>query len=470
MAGHRWMGLFVAALIVVGAVGAFAGTRSAPFGQVTGSEPSLRAQLAVAGRNRPFRVLLICFVVQSVGIAVVLAGVDYFAGQILRDPQTGTTVLFACFIGPALLVMPLWSRVGARLGKRAGLVRASLLLAVPALALAAAPLLPAVAVYLLVALMGCGYAGQQVFALAMLPDCISYDTARTGRRQAGVFTGLWTAGETFGLALGPGIFGLVLQLTGYVSSSTGAAAVQSDDGAARGADRFHRAPGTAGRGGGAAAARLRPHRRTARQPPNRRRPCGRRPKGRSRMVEALPAQGVPADQVLDEIRGMRAADRPTHGGRLFAYVYDPAVPGLDELARSAHALSAHVNGLDPTAFPSLLAMENALVGAAADAARRRPRHHRAGCRRQRHQRRHRVADPGGEDRPGRPAGDHRAAPGRPGHRPRRLRQGRPLPGARPGPGAGLAGHPAPRPGRHRRRDHAPTPCWSPAPRPRTRTA
>ena len=44
----------------------------------------------------------------------------------------------------------------------------------------------------------------------MLPDCIAYDTARTGRRQAGVFTGLWTAGETLGLALGPGIYALVL--------------------------------------------------------------------------------------------------------------------------------------------------------------------------------------------------------------------------------------------------------------------
>ncbi|WP_238448177.1 aminotransferase class V-fold PLP-dependent enzyme [Micromonospora sp. 4G55] len=75
--------------------------------------------------------------------------------------------------------------------------------------------------------------------------------------------------------------------------------------------------------------------------------------------------GVPAEQVLAEIRELRALDRPTHGGRLFAYVYDPAVPGLDELAAAAHAGSAHVNGLDPTAFPSLLAMENALVGAAA---------------------------------------------------------------------------------------------------------
>ncbi|MCW3820385.1 aminotransferase class V-fold PLP-dependent enzyme [Micromonospora sp. DR5-3] len=80
---------------------------------------------------------------------------------------------------------------------------------------------------------------------------------------------------------------------------------------------------------------------------------------------ALPVEGVPADRVLAEIRALRAADRPTHGGRLFAYVYDPGVAGLDELARAAYAESAHVNGLDPTAFPSLLAMENALVGAAA---------------------------------------------------------------------------------------------------------
>ncbi|HEX5596752.1 MAG TPA: aminotransferase class V-fold PLP-dependent enzyme [Micromonosporaceae bacterium] len=83
------------------------------------------------------------------------------------------------------------------------------------------------------------------------------------------------------------------------------------------------------------------------------------------MVEALPPRGVPAAQVLNEVRGLRGADRPTHGGRLFAYVYDPGVPGLDDLAMSAYALSAHVNGLDPAAFPSLLAMENALVGAAA---------------------------------------------------------------------------------------------------------
>ena len=83
------------------------------------------------------------------------------------------------------------------------------------------------------------------------------------------------------------------------------------------------------------------------------------------MFEALPDKGVPGEEILDELRELRRADLPTHGGRLFAYVYDPALDGLDDLARAAHAISAHVNGLDPTAFPSLLAMENSLVAAAA---------------------------------------------------------------------------------------------------------
>src|SRR3981189_568610 len=82
-------------------------------------------------------------------------------------------------------------------------------------------------------------------------------------------------------------------------------------------------------------------------------------------LSALPAEGIAAERVLAEIQELRGADLPTHGGRLVACVYDPAVPGLDDLTASAYALSAHVNGLNPTVFPSLLTMENALVGAAA---------------------------------------------------------------------------------------------------------
>jgi glutamate/tyrosine decarboxylase-like PLP-dependent enzyme len=82
-------------------------------------------------------------------------------------------------------------------------------------------------------------------------------------------------------------------------------------------------------------------------------------------MNALAEHGIPAEQVLADLRHLREQDLPTHGGRLFAYVYDPGLVGLDDLAAAAHKLSTHVNGLDPTAFPSLLAMENDLVGWAA---------------------------------------------------------------------------------------------------------
>jgi glycoside/pentoside/hexuronide:cation symporter, GPH family len=225
LTGHRWAGAFVGALIVVGTLGVFFGTRTAESHTAPDQEPSLRAQLRVAAANASFRALLLCYVAQAAGIGTMLAGVQYFADHVIGQ-ESGATFLFAAFVGPALLVMPLWTRVGARHGKLRGLVTASLLFAAGALVLLASPVLPPTAVYLVVAAVGSGYAGQQVFALAMLPDLIEGDTVRTGRRQAGVFTGLWTAGETFGLALGPGIYALVLQLFGYVSSSTGEAAAQ----------------------------------------------------------------------------------------------------------------------------------------------------------------------------------------------------------------------------------------------------
>jgi Na+/melibiose symporter-like transporter len=74
-------------------------------------------------------------------------------------------------------------------------------------------------VYVATAVVGLGYAGCQVFPMAMLPDAAAVDARRTGENRTGVYTGVWTAGETLGLALGPGIYALVLAAGGYLSSS-----------------------------------------------------------------------------------------------------------------------------------------------------------------------------------------------------------------------------------------------------------
>lgn len=66
--------------------------------------------------------------------------------------------------------------------------------------------------------------------------------------------------------------------------------------------------------------------------------------------------------VLARLRRMRAGDAPTHGGRVLSYVYDSGLEELDELADAAARIARPLNGLDPTVFPSIAAMERDVIG------------------------------------------------------------------------------------------------------------
>jgi len=224
--GYRGVGLFVGSLILLGTAGAWWGTRNTPMSRAATAGGSLRDQLRVVAASPHFRVLLLVFVLQALATGAMLAGVDYVA-RVLLGGGAASSVLFVCFVAPALLVTPLWQRVGEARGKRTGYLWGSLLL----LAGAAATLLTAQvglgAAALSVAVVGTGYAACQMFPLAMLPDVAAADTAATGEDRAGTYTGVWTAGETLGLAVGPFLYAGVLTLGGYVSS-TDAAATQPD--------------------------------------------------------------------------------------------------------------------------------------------------------------------------------------------------------------------------------------------------
>ena len=60
------------------------------------------------------------------------------------------------------------------------------------------------------------------------------------------------------------------------------------------------------------------------------------------------------NDVLARLHEMQQRDVPVHGGRTLAYVYDSGLPDVDQVGREAVAAYAGSNGLDPTAFTSLL--------------------------------------------------------------------------------------------------------------------
>ncbi|GLY67651.1 MFS transporter [Amycolatopsis taiwanensis] len=223
IAGYRLMGIAMGLVILVGTIGVYLGTRGAPVGSRRPTTAGWRDLLATMRQWRSFRWLLGVYFVQSLGLGTLLAGVSYAARYVFGDAGL-QSALFVGFVGPALVMMPVWPRIGAKWGKLWGFRFACISFAVGALGLLATQVVPLAVAFVFVALAGVGYAGIQVFPLAILPDLISAEEERTGATRAGVAAGVWTASETLGLALGPGLFGLVLSLGGYVSSVDASAA------------------------------------------------------------------------------------------------------------------------------------------------------------------------------------------------------------------------------------------------------
>jgi GPH family glycoside/pentoside/hexuronide:cation symporter len=164
--------------------------------------------------SQPYRALLFTFVMQALAIGMMLAGVAYIAFDVLG--LEGTLFLFLSLIAPAILVTPLWALVARRIGKERAFRIATVLFGLAALSLVLLVWFPGPWLYGPVALAGAAYAGLQSLPLAMLPDTVAHDAQTNGPGRAGTFSGVWTAGETAGLAFGGTILSIVLTVTGFI--------------------------------------------------------------------------------------------------------------------------------------------------------------------------------------------------------------------------------------------------------------
>jgi len=212
-------------------VSAFVAPRTTPAAAAPPREPILAtlrtnyvAGVRVLRDSQPFRALLLAFLLQGLATGLMLAGANYVATWVLHS-EDAVTFLFLALIGPALVVTPLWGVVARRVGKERGFVAASVLFGLAALSMVALLWAPGDWVYLPVAVAGAAYAGMQSLPMAMLPDVISHDARRNGPGRAGTFGGMWTAGETTGMALGATVLTIVLAVTGYVVRSGAPTAV-----------------------------------------------------------------------------------------------------------------------------------------------------------------------------------------------------------------------------------------------------
>lgn len=218
ISGYRIMGCVMAVLLILGPLGVWFGTRGVSLTRQEQAAGRLLDQVRIIWHNRDARALVFTFMLQAASIGMVLGGVIYIARHIVPEPNAAT-LAFVCFVGPALLCAPLWQRVGLRLGKCGGLVLATIVMGLGFAGLAVsltgrlAPCLAAATV------AGVGYAGAQLLPLAMLPDIAAEDARRTGANRIGMISGVWSGCELLGLALGPALLGVLIDLGGYVEAT-----------------------------------------------------------------------------------------------------------------------------------------------------------------------------------------------------------------------------------------------------------
>lgn len=225
-AGYRIMAVAMAGLIVVGTIGVWWGTRGAARVRSEPAGGRLLTQLAAVLGDRDARALVAAFVLQAVAMGMVLSGVVYVARHVFDDPSLAT-LAFVCFVAPAILLTPAWAAIGRRTGKRGGYMAATLIQIAGFAGLLFSPSGGVPVLLAAAGVVGVGYAGGQLFPLAMLPDVAAEDAKRSGTNRIGMISGVWSGFELLGYALGPALLGAVMGLGGYVAS-TGAEIEQTD--------------------------------------------------------------------------------------------------------------------------------------------------------------------------------------------------------------------------------------------------
>lgn len=203
-----------------------AGVRERPEFVARASNP-LVPGVRRALRNRPFRILLLSYVVGSVTGAIPATLLPFFNAYVIRphDPALWLSILLLGYFGSGFLCLPLWLRAARRFGKLPVWLASFLMGTTGGAAMFFLGEGDPSTLLIVICWAGASFGAGLFLPPSMQADVIDYDELHTGRRREAQYGAFWSILPKFVAIPSAAIPIAVLASIGYVPNAVQSPAV-----------------------------------------------------------------------------------------------------------------------------------------------------------------------------------------------------------------------------------------------------
>jgi glycoside/pentoside/hexuronide:cation symporter, GPH family len=214
-AGYFAMGTVFAVLIVISVLSPFFAVKEPPLPAKVPPQ-GIFSSYRDAFTNKPFVLILVVWMLNTIGVGVVMAAMIYYFKYIFLNEKLITPILLVLVL-TAVLFVPIMIKVSKKIGKRETYIIGMSIAAAAILAFSLfAHIIGVLYSGIIIFFAGIGFSTHYIMPWSIVPDTIEYDYSRCGVRREGIFYGLWVFVIKVGSALSGFILGFMLDAFGYV--------------------------------------------------------------------------------------------------------------------------------------------------------------------------------------------------------------------------------------------------------------
>jgi len=216
--GFSVMGGFFGALMMGSALVTFFSVREPPLEATAAPRMGFFKTYGYVFRNRPYRILLLTYLLNLAAVTVV-SGIMVYYFKYIFDAEEQTTIGLMILLVTAMLFIPAAVAVAKKIGKKYTYALGMMIIAVACVAIFfLGHVLGPVSVFVMMFVGGIGLSTTYPIPWAMIPDTVEYGYLQTGERREGGYYGVWTFVAQLGQGVASLLSGAVLKFTGYVAN------------------------------------------------------------------------------------------------------------------------------------------------------------------------------------------------------------------------------------------------------------